>query len=76
MSMHHLIPNATPDANRIAKTRRPTLEPISSPKNNPHFEKPPFTNNVNLMLPLRVIVPDAAAAAAQAGIRTMPGFYA
>jgi len=67
MSMHHLIPNATPNANRFAKTRRPTLEPISSPKNNPHFEKPPFTNNVNLTLPLRVIVPDAAAAAAQAG---------
>jgi hypothetical protein len=67
MSMHHLIPNATPNANRFAKTRRPTLEPISSPKNNPHFEKPPFTNNVNLTLPLRVIVPDVAAAAAQAG---------
>ena len=66
MSMQHLIPNATPNANRFAKTRRPTLEPISSPKNNPHFEKPPFTNNVNLTLPLRVIVPDAAVAAEQA----------
>jgi hypothetical protein len=67
MAMSHLIPNATPDANRFAKTRRPVLEPISDPKNNPHFEKPPFTNNVNLMLPLRVIVPETAAAAAQAG---------
>jgi len=67
MAMSHLIPNATPDANRFAKTRRPVLEPISSAKNNPHFEEPPFTNNVNLTLPLRVIVPDVAAAAAKAG---------
>src|SRR5215468_9765276 len=66
MAMSHLIPNATPDANRFAKTRRPVLEPISSPKNNPHFETPTFPNNVNLMLPLRVIVPDVAAAAEQA----------
>jgi hypothetical protein len=67
MAMHHLIPNATPNANRFSKTRRPFLEPISSPKNNPHFEKPPITNNVNLTLPLRVILPDAAAAATAAG---------
>jgi Calcineurin-like phosphoesterase len=67
MTMHHLIPNATPNANRFSKTRRPFLEPISNPKNNPHFEKPPITNNVNLSLPLRVIVPETAAAAAAAG---------
>jgi hypothetical protein len=67
MAMNHLIPNPTPGASRFSKTRRPILEPISSPKNNPHFEKPPITNNVNLTLPLRVIVPKAAAAAEQAG---------
>ncbi len=67
MTVHHLVPNPTPDANRFAKTRRPFLDPISIPKNNPHFEKPPLTNNVNLTLPLRVIVPEAAAAAQQAG---------
>src|SRR5215831_3603454 len=67
MALHHLIPRASPDANRFAKTRRPFLEPISDPKNNPHFETPPITNNVNLTLPLGVIVPDAAAAARQAG---------
>jgi hypothetical protein len=69
MTVHHLIPNPTPprDANRFAKTRRPFLDPISFPKNNPHFEAPPATNNVNLTLPLRVIIPDAAAAAQQAG---------
>jgi len=67
MAMHHLVPNASPDANRFAKTRRPFLEPISDPKNNPHFEKPPLTNNVNLVLPLRVVVPKVAAAAQQAG---------
>ncbi|MBR0801065.1 metallophosphoesterase [Bradyrhizobium jicamae] len=67
MAMHHLVPNpnAAP-ASRFAKTRRPFLEPISNPKNNPHFEKPPFTNNVNLTLPLRVVVPDVAVAAATA----------
>ena len=63
MTVHHLVPNASPSANRFAKTRRPFLEPISDPKNNPHFEKPPITNNVNLLLPLRVIVPEAAALA-------------
>ena len=67
MTVHHLVPNPTPYANRFAKTRRPFLDPISIPKNNPHFEKPPLTNNVNLTLPLRVIVPEAAAAAQQAG---------
>src|SRR5437016_11697910 len=67
MTVHHLVPNATPNADRFSKTRRSFLEPISNPKNNPHFEKAPITNNVNLALPLRAIVPDVAAAAAQAG---------
>jgi hypothetical protein len=67
MTVHHLIPNPTPDANRFAKTRRPFLDPISIPKNNPHFEKPPITNNVNLTLPLRVILPETADAAQRAG---------
>lgn len=65
MTVHHLVPNPVPTANRFAKTRRPLLEPISDPKNNPHFEQPPITNNVNLTLPLRVIVPEVAAAAQQ-----------
>lgn len=67
MTVHHLIPNASPNASRFSKTRRPFLEPISDPKNNPHFEKLPATNNVNLTLPLRVIVPDAAATAQSEG---------
>ena len=66
MTMHHLIPNASPHAQRFAKTRRPYLEPISDPKNNPHFEKPPLTNNVNLILPLSVIIPQIAADAKKA----------
>jgi hypothetical protein len=66
MTVHHLVPNPIPDANRFAKKRRAFLDPISIPKNNPHFEQPPITNNVNLVLPLRVIVPEAAAAAQQA----------
>ncbi len=67
MTMHHLVPNASPHANRFSKTRRPFLEPISDAKNNPHFEKPPITNNVNLSLPLQVIVPEAAATATKEG---------
>ena len=51
MTVHHLIPNASPNANRFSKTRRTFLDPIANPKNNPHFEKPPITNNVNLTLP-------------------------
>jgi hypothetical protein len=45
MTMHHLIPNpnAAPGLNRFAKARRPVLGPISNPKTNPHFEKPPLT---------------------------------
>jgi calcineurin-like phosphoesterase family protein len=65
MTMHHLIPNPSSSAPRFSKERRPYLEPISNPKNNPHFEEPPLTNNVNLVLPLRVIVPQAADTATQ-----------
>jgi hypothetical protein len=67
MAMHHLIPNPSSSAPRFSKERRPYLEPISNPKNNPHFEKPPLTNNVNLVLPLSVILPQAAATAAESG---------
>jgi hypothetical protein len=63
MTVHHLVPNPTNRANRFAKTRRNWLEPISDPKNNPHFEPLPIINNVNLTLPLRVIVPEIAARA-------------
>jgi Calcineurin-like phosphoesterase len=67
MSMTHLVPNASPNAQRFSKTRRHYLDPISDPKNNPHYEKPPLTNNVNLILPLSVIIPQLAANAEQAG---------
>ena len=67
MYTHALVPHASPSANRFSKTRRKFLEPISEPKNNPHFEKPPITNNVNLTLPLRIVLPDEAAAAAKSG---------
>ena len=63
----HLVPNPTSRSNRFAKARRPFLEPISFPKNNPHFEKPPFIDKVNQTLPFRVVDPDAARAATQAG---------
>jgi Calcineurin-like phosphoesterase len=62
----HLVPNPTRRDNRFAKARRPFLEPISFPKNNPHFEKPPFIDKVSLTLPLRVVDPDGANSAMQA----------
>ncbi len=66
MALHHLTLNPTARTSHFAKNRRPYLEPISDAKNNPHFEKPPLTNNVNLTLPLRVIIPAEAQAAANA----------
>src|SRR5215475_10136432 len=67
MAVHHLDPDPTQRQSRFSKNRRPFLEPISDAKNNPHFEKPPLTNNVNLTLPLSVIIPKEAAAVAKAG---------
>src|SRR5260370_7965193 len=66
MALHNLTLNPTARRSHFAKNRRPYLEPISDAKNNPHFEKPPLTNNVNLTLPLRVVVPPEAQAAANA----------
>jgi len=67
MAVHHLESNPTKRKSHFAKNRRSFLEPISDAKNNPHFEKPPITNNVNLKLPLRVVIPKEADAAAKAG---------
>src|SRR5215475_5630942 len=66
MALHHLTLNPTARTSHFAKNRRPYLEPISDAKNNPHFEKPPLTNNVNLTLPLRVVIPAETQAAANA----------
>ena len=65
MTVHHLVPNpvSKDKDHRFSKQRRPFLDPISIPKDNPHFEQPPITNNVNLMLPLRVILPEKVGAA-------------
>jgi calcineurin-like phosphoesterase family protein len=66
-TVEHLVPNPTHRSNRFAKARRPFLEPISFPKNNPHFEKPPLIEKVNQTLPLRVVDPEAAKTATDAG---------
>jgi len=59
--MKTLVPhNSTAGGHRFSKRRRHYLEPIAFPKETPRFEKPPLTNNVNLVLPLRVIVPRVA----------------
>lgn len=55
--MRVLIPHPSSKAPRFSKQRRPFLEPIAFPKEFPHFEKPPLTNNVNLALPLRAVIP-------------------
>jgi hypothetical protein len=65
--MKPLPTNPSSNAPHFSKPRRPFLEPIAAPKNNPRFEKPPMTNNVNLILPLHAIVPDVAHQAQQAG---------
>ena len=58
--MRNLVPHPSSDAPRFSKRRRHYLEPIAFPKENPRFEKPPLTNNVNLAIPLRVIAPEVA----------------
>ncbi len=58
--MRTLVPNPSSGAPRFSKQRRPFLEPIAYPKEYPHFEKPPLTNNVNLTLPLRAVLPEDA----------------
>ena len=65
--MRPLIPHPSSNAPRFSKPRRNWLEPIAIPKEAPRFIPPPFTNNANLRLPLRVIVPDMAEAAGNAG---------
>jgi len=60
-TMRTLTTIPTPNAPRFSKPRRHYLDPLATPKNNPRFEKPPMTNNVNLILPLRAIIPDVAA---------------
>jgi hypothetical protein len=65
--MKTLSTRPSPNAPRFSKPRRQYLDPLALPKNNPHFEKPPLTNNVNLTLPLRVIVPDLVEAVERSG---------
>lgn len=65
--MSALVPHPSSSAPRFSKQRRPFLEPIAFPKEYPHFEKPPMTNNVNLTLPLRAVIPDEAARAEAEG---------
>jgi hypothetical protein len=43
---------------RRAAPRRAFGDPVAAPVANPPYEAPPFTNNVNLLLPLHVIMPD------------------
>jgi hypothetical protein len=65
--MRTIISHDSMKSGRFSKTRRHYLEPIAFPKQNPRFEKPPLTNNVNLVLPLRIIVPDAVKSIEEAG---------
>jgi hypothetical protein len=55
---------AGPPSGRTAKPRRAFGDPVAAPAVNPGFEPPPFTNRVNLNLPLHVVMPDDAIVAA------------
>jgi hypothetical protein len=65
--MKTLVSHESVKTNRFSKQRRPFLEPLAFPKENPRFEPPPITNNVNLIMPLRIIVPEVVDAAKAAG---------
>jgi hypothetical protein len=54
----HPAPNTTTPVNstRFNKPRRPFGEPVAEQKRSPRFLAPPFTNNVNLVLPLNVVL--------------------
>ena len=51
----------------FGKSHRPPGNPVAAPKPNPRFIPPPATNLTNLVLPLDVVLPDEAKAAAQSG---------
>ena len=65
--MQPITPLPRPDAPRFAKVRRPFLDPIAQEKNYPRFLPPPPSQSLHLELPLEAIIPQEAAAAAQAG---------
>ena len=50
----------------FSKPKRPFNDPVSPPPTHPAFIPPPTTNNVNLSVPLDVILPGADARIAQA----------
>jgi Calcineurin-like phosphoesterase len=50
----------------LSKPKRPFNDPVSPPPHSPAFIPPPTTNNVNLSVPLDVILPGADARIAQA----------
>jgi hypothetical protein len=58
----HPAPGTTTPVNspRFNKARRPFGEPVAFEKGSPRFLQPPFTNNVNLLLPLNVVLRDQA----------------
>lgn len=48
-----------PTSLTFSKPKRPFNDPVSPPPGHPAFIRPPLTNNVNLSVPLDVIVPGA-----------------
>jgi len=55
---HTSIPMAIPLT--FSKPKRPFNDPVSPAPKHPAFIRPPITNNVNLSVPIDVIVPGAA----------------
>ncbi|HXZ79532.1 MAG TPA: metallophosphoesterase [Terriglobales bacterium] len=62
-----LTQRSAPKGQNFGKSRRPFGDPVADPKDDPYFEPPPVTNNVNLTLPLVSILPDADTRIAQSG---------
>lgn len=55
-----------PPAFSLSKPKRPFNDPVSPPAHHPAFIPAPPTNNVNLNLPLEIVLPGADAKIAQA----------
>jgi hypothetical protein len=65
--LQHAIALHNPDNRGPGKLRRPYLEPVAAPKDNPPFAQPPGPQPTNFVLPLSSFAPDDASRALAAG---------
>jgi hypothetical protein len=67
MTGHNFDAHERTTPRSFSKQRRKFGNPIEVPKSHPNFEPPPFTNLVNLNLPLDIILPQIDEQLTQAG---------